>query len=336
MTILSIGLMVAYASAETRSTTQELDNSASATSPVAKANLDKTKGFITDFERAKSEAAAFKQPILALFTGSDWCPWCKKLQKEVFSTEIFKEFAAANLVLFEADFPLEKTLPAGLQKQNKALAEKFDVVGFPTVLLLDASGVVKGKTGYRPGGVEEYVKELKGVLELGQGQAATSEPLVCGYTPKQRLDYQAIAPGGVEALLGLEKYVRQSGLEDNLLDLVKARASQINGCAYCLDMHTKDARAIGESEQRLFLLPVWRDAPCYTDRERAALAWTEQITKISQTDIPDELYAEVRRYFSEKELVDLTFAIISINAWNRLAISTRAPVGTYQPANQAQ
>jgi AhpD family alkylhydroperoxidase len=131
---------------------------------------------------------------------------------------------------------------------------------------------------------------------------------------------------------GLERYVRQSGLEKPLLELVKLRASQINGCAYCVDMHTKDARAHGETEQRLYAVAVWKEAPFFTDRERAALAWAEAVTLISRDQTPDDVYELVRRQFSEKEVADLTLAIIAINGWNRLAISSRATAGTYEPA----
>ncbi len=148
---------------------------------------------------------------------------------------------------------------------------------------------------------------------------------------ESRVNYRNVAPGALEAMLGLEQYAHSSGLEPSLLELVKTRASQINGCAYCLDMHTKDARAAGESEQRLYVLPAWREAPFYTERERAALAWTEAVTLISTNDVPDALYEQVREHFSEKELVDLTLAVVAINGWNRLAISFRAEVGSYQP-----
>lgn len=149
---------------------------------------------------------------------------------------------------------------------------------------------------------------------------------------KQRLDYKQVAPDGYKTMLGLEQYVHHSGLEDILLELVKTRVSQINHCAWCLDMHTKDARALGETEQRLYLVSAWREAPCYSERERAALAWAEAVTLISQEEISDELYDEVRRHFTEKELVDLTYAIIAINGWNRLNVPFRTTVGSYQPA----
>ncbi len=152
---------------------------------------------------------------------------------------------------------------------------------------------------------------------------------------ESRLNYGKIAPGALKAMLELEKYVRECGLEASLLELVKVRASQINGCAYCIDMHTKDARAAGETEQRLYLVASWREAPCYTDRERAALAWTEALTELATYGAEDELYEEVSGYFSEKELVDLTTAIIAINGWNRFGVSFRPEVGSYQPKQLA-
>lgn len=150
-----------------------------------------------------------------------------------------------------------------------------------------------------------------------------------------RLNAAAVAPEAYRAMLGLEKYVRASGLEHSLLELVKLRASQLNGCAYCLDMHWKDARAAGESEQRLYLLDAWRESPGYTERERAALSWVEAITHISDGHAPDDAYETARQHFDEKELVDLTMAIVAINGWNRLAIAFRAPAGTYQPPRHA-
>ena len=147
-----------------------------------------------------------------------------------------------------------------------------------------------------------------------------------------RIKYSEVSKEGVAALGRLESYVKRSGLEPALIELVKMRASQINGCGYCLDMHSKDARAAGESEQRLHVLPAWREAPFYSARERAALEWAEVVTEVSTNDVSDELYARVREQFDEKELVDLTLAVIGINSWNRLAISFRTEVGTYQPA----
>ncbi len=148
----------------------------------------------------------------------------------------------------------------------------------------------------------------------------------------ERINYSKVAPGAYRAMSGLEKAVRESGLEPSLLDLIKLRASQINGCAYCLDMHWKDARARGESEQRLYSLDAWRETSYYTERERAALAWTEAVTQIAVNHVPDELYEQVRPHFSEEELVNLTLAVVAINGWNRLAISFRTEPGTYQPA----
>jgi AhpD family alkylhydroperoxidase len=150
-----------------------------------------------------------------------------------------------------------------------------------------------------------------------------------------RLEAQKAAPAAYHALLTLENHVRKSsGLEPSLLELIKMRASQINGCAYCLDMHSKDARANGETEQRLYALNAWRETPFYTDRERAALAWTESVTLVSQDHVPDHVFDEARRHFTDEELVNLTLAVCTINAWNRLAISFRAVPGEYQPPHQ--
>ena len=145
-----------------------------------------------------------------------------------------------------------------------------------------------------------------------------------------RIDYLKVGRGVYEAMLGLEKYLHQCGLEGKLLDLLKLRVSQINGCAYCIDMHWKDLRALGETEQRLYGLDAWRESPYYTDRERAALAWAEAVTNIKETHAPDDVYEEVRKQFNEKEIADLTLAISTINAWNRLAISARSVPGLYQ------
>jgi AhpD family alkylhydroperoxidase len=147
---------------------------------------------------------------------------------------------------------------------------------------------------------------------------------------QKRLDYSKAAPGSVQAMYKLQKFVEESGLERSLLELVKTRVSQINGCAFCIDMHTKDARALGESEQRLYALNAWRETPFYTGRERAALAWAEAITLISESHASDEEFEAARAEFSEEELVKLTMAIITINGWNRLAIAFRSEVGTYQ------
>jgi len=144
-----------------------------------------------------------------------------------------------------------------------------------------------------------------------------------------RLDYRSVLPEALQAMTGLEKTVSRSGLEPELLELVKMRASQLNGCAHCLDMHSKNARARGESEQRLHVLAAWREAPFYSERERAALAWCEALTLLPQTGAPDDVYAEVQSAFGEEELVALTLAIVAINGWNRFAVGFRAPVGDY-------
>ena len=139
-----------------------------------------------------------------------------------------------------------------------------------------------------------------------------------------RMIYFQAAPDTLKALLALEAQVQCSGLEQSLIELVKTRASQINGCAYCINMHTQDARKHGETEARLYLLDAWRETPVYTERERAALAWTEAVTLISETRAPNDVYEAVREQFSETETVNLTMLIATINAWNRLAISFRA------------
>lgn len=146
---------------------------------------------------------------------------------------------------------------------------------------------------------------------------------------KERLNYKTASPEAYKAMLHTEQQVHKSGLEASLLELVKTRASQINGCAWCLDMHTKDARAQGETEQRLYLISAWREAPCYSPRERAALAWTEAVTQIATQEVSNAVYTDVRNHFDEKSLVDLTLAIIAINGWNRLNVAFRTPVGDY-------
>lgn len=148
---------------------------------------------------------------------------------------------------------------------------------------------------------------------------------------KERLDYGKVAPEGIRGLLQIEKYIAQSELDPVIFELVKMRASQINGCAYCLDMHSKDARANGETEQRLYLLNAWRETPFYSEKERAALEWTEALTLISEHEISDELYEEVLSHFTEKEMMALTMTIVGINGWNRLAIAFRSEVGDYEP-----
>jgi AhpD family alkylhydroperoxidase len=149
-----------------------------------------------------------------------------------------------------------------------------------------------------------------------------------------RLDYAKLAPDAMRAIYSLGTYLAKCGLEHPLLELVKIRASQINGCAYCIDMHTKDARAAGEMEQRIYALNAWRETPFFSDRERAALAWTEAVTRIGE-GVTDAMFTEVSGEFSEKELADLTWAVAAINAWNRIAISFRSVPGAYQPKGQS-
>jgi AhpD family alkylhydroperoxidase len=148
---------------------------------------------------------------------------------------------------------------------------------------------------------------------------------------QRRFDYPKAAPGTYKAMLGLERYLRDCSVEQPLLHLIKMRASQINGCAFCLDMHSKDLRAGGEDEHRIYLLDAWREASCYSERERAALAWTEALTKITDGHVPDDVYEHVSEHFDEQELSDLSLAVVVINGWNRLQIASRAPEGEYQP-----
>jgi len=148
---------------------------------------------------------------------------------------------------------------------------------------------------------------------------------------KARLDYAKYAHEPLRSLFAIERYLHDSGIDPKLLHMLKLRASQINGCAFCIDMHWKDAKAAGETEQRLYGLDAWRESPYYTARERAALEWTEAVTLVSQTRVPDDVYERVRAQYSEKEIVDLTLAVGMINLWNRVAISLRAVPGLYQP-----
>lgn len=149
-----------------------------------------------------------------------------------------------------------------------------------------------------------------------------------------RIDHRKASPGAMKAMFGLETYIHQCGLPENLLHLLKLRVSQINGCAYCIDMHSKDLRAAGETEQRLYLLDAWREAPFYSERERAALAWAEAVTQVTEGHVPDEIYEAARSHFSEADLINLTLAIVSINGWNRLSIAFRSVPGAYQPQHQ--
>jgi AhpD family alkylhydroperoxidase len=153
---------------------------------------------------------------------------------------------------------------------------------------------------------------------------------------KQRLNFVEAGGGAARAMFGLEAYLATCGLEQSLLHLLKLRVSQINGCAYCIDMHSKDLRAEGETEQRLYLLDAWRESPFYSERERAALAWAEAVTLVTEVHVPDEVYEQARAEFSEEELVNLTLAVVAINGWNRLNISFRTTPGSYQPGSLAR
>lgn len=149
---------------------------------------------------------------------------------------------------------------------------------------------------------------------------------------KARYNYAKVAPGVYDAMDSLDRYIQDCGLERPLVLLVQLRVSQINGCAYCLDMHWKDLRAIGADEQRLYSLDAWRECPYYSDRERAALAWAEAVTRVADGHVPDAVYEEARQHLNEKELADLTLAVAGINAWNRLSIASRTVPGGYRPA----
>ncbi|MFZ0487092.1 MAG: carboxymuconolactone decarboxylase family protein [Arenicellales bacterium] len=151
-----------------------------------------------------------------------------------------------------------------------------------------------------------------------------------------RIDYTQVSPDALKTMRNMEAYLAKCGLERPLIYLIKMRASQINGCAYCLDMHSKEARAAGETEQRLYTLDAWRETPFYTARERAALAWTETLTRIAESHAPDDVYQEACAQFSETELVDLTLAVVAINGWNRIAIGFRTEPGTYRPGVRAR
>lgn len=150
-----------------------------------------------------------------------------------------------------------------------------------------------------------------------------------------RLEYGKVAPEAMAAMRALERYVHGSGLEPRLIELVKVRASQLNGCAYCIDMHAQDARELGETEQRLYALSAWRETPFFDERERAALAWAEAVTLVHDGHVPDDVYEEARRSFSERELIDLTMAVVAINGWNRLSVAFRTVPGTYRPRRRA-
>jgi len=149
-----------------------------------------------------------------------------------------------------------------------------------------------------------------------------------------RLEITSVSPGALKAMLGLGHYLHQSGFDSKLLDLINLRVSQLNGCAYCIDMHWKDLRAAGEPEQRLYGPDAWRESPYYNERERAALAWAEAVTRLTGGDVPDEVFEEARRHFNDEELANLTLGVVAINSWNRLNIAYRTVPGTYQSPKQ--
>jgi len=199
--------------------------------------------------------------------------------------------------------------------------------------LLDETGELRRFVNIYING--EDVRFAQGVqTPLKGGDEVSIVPAVAGGSEEPRLEprlkYYRASPGAYQALKALQDYVQGSGLEPSLLELVKLRASQLNGCAFCLDMHCKDARAIGESEERLYMLTAWRESSVYSERERAALAWAEELTLIAETGAPDDAYEEARTQFDEKEIADLSLAIAAINAWNRMAIGFRLVPGVYQ------
>jgi AhpD family alkylhydroperoxidase len=195
-----------------------------------------------------------------------------------------------------------------------------------------------GGKKFRVGNMRSY-KEFRGSSAgcISRNRSSFKTIKTDGGFPRmpQRLRYGKAFPEGVHALQELGRVINKSGLENSLTELVKLRASQLNGCAYCIDMHAKDARAEGETEQRIYGLSAWEETPYYTPRERAALRWTEAITNIQNGRAPDSVYEEVRKEFSEEELVRLTFVIGQINFWNRVSIAFRVEPGTYQPAKKA-
>jgi len=199
--------------------------------------------------------------------------------------------------------------------------------------LLDETGELRRFVNIYING--EDVRFAQGVqTPLKGGDEISIVPAVAGGSEEPRteprLKYYRASPGAYQALKQLQDYVQSSGLEPSLLELVKLRASQLNGCAFCFDMHWKDARAQGESEERLYMLNAWRESHVYTERERAALAWTEALTLVAATGAPDDVYEAARAQFNEKEISDLTLAIAAINAWNRMAISFRLVSGRYE------
>jgi len=152
---------------------------------------------------------------------------------------------------------------------------------------------------------------------------------------EQRINVMEKGQGAMKVMYGFSAYLAKSSIEKNLQHLVEYRVSQINGCAYCLDMHSKDLRHEGETEQRIYLLSAWRESPFYTDRERAALAWAESVTLVAESHVPDEVYEQARKEFSEEEIIDLTMLVVAINSWNRANVALRTTPGTYQPGQWA-
>jgi AhpD family alkylhydroperoxidase len=213
------------------------------------------------------------------------------------------------------------------------VAMEATISGYRLLNAIEAPGLVPhmSKNSWRSHSIPATNAPVTSSGEIEEEKTIMEDKKAHNLEPRVNLSDPAVS-GVMRAMYGLEEPLRKSRLEPALRELVKVRASQINGCAYCIDMHTKDARAQGETEQRLYALNAWRETPFYTDRERAALEWTEQLTLIAGRDVPDELYAWMREHFSEEEMISLTLAVVQINAWNRLAIPFRAPVGSYQPA----
>jgi len=205
--------------------------------------------------------------------------------------------------------------------------------------LLDETGELRRFVNIYVNG--EDVRFAQGVqTRLKPGDEISIVPAVAGGAEEPRteprLKYYRASPGAYQALKALQDYVEASGLERSLLELVKLRASQLNGCAFCFDMHWKDARALGESEERLYMLTAWRESSLYSERERAALAWAEALTLVAETGAPDDVYEEARAHFNEKEISDLTLAVAAINAWNRMAIGFRLVPGWYEVRESRQ
>jgi AhpD family alkylhydroperoxidase len=228
-------------------------------------------------------------------------------------------------------------------RRHAVIFETFEALapgaGFELVNDHDPKPLYYQFAAERPGAFTwEYIEEGPEVwrVRIGRPTAPAVAPAAGARSMTARLDYRTELPDAIGAMSGLERVVESSTLEPRLLELVKVRASQINGCAYCLDMHTKDAVAIGEDEQRLHLVAAWCEAPVFTPRERAALAWTEALTLLPETGAPDDVYEAIAREFDPAEQVALTLAIVAINGWNRLAVGFRRPVGSYVSARHPE